>query len=177
MQGFYWGLQKRVTNQYRYLRYLIEALCNPIDPKFHIRSVRSEQTVTCRRVLFFQVKVIGPGSVPTKVTKDARAVENPGTVTATRAKAMVVVESVPWLVIIRLLKQRLFRGLLICQNCAVALLCSAKTCIDHLMLEVHCAYSLAKEEEGIMMIEAILKRCGCIELKFSKMGGILTFLR
>lgn len=54
---------------------------------------------------FFQVKVIGPGSVPTKETKDARAVENPGTVTATRAKAMVVamvVESVPWLAIISL---------------------------------------------------------------------------
>lgn len=61
-------------------------------------------------------------------------------------------------------------------NCTVALLCSAKTCRDHLMLEVHCAYSLAKEEEGIMMIEAILKRCGCIEfidVKFScsKMGS------
>lgn len=61
-------------------------------------------------------------------------------------------------------------------DCTVALLCSAKTCRDHLMLEVHCAYSLAKEEEGIMMIEAILKRCGCIEfidVKFScsKMGS------
>ena len=51
---------------------------------------------------------------------------------------------------LEVLKQRLFRGLSICQNCAVALLCSAKTCID----QVHCTFSLAKEEEGIMMIEA-----------------------